>query len=183
VPVLLLLFAVLGLIVVVILLTPLTLVMRYRAGRTRRQARGWVASLNLAALTLSVVLWLTATSLTSVWVPGSLHYGLAGLAIGGLLGIIGLALTRWDGTPGRLHFTPNAWIVLFITIVVAARIAYGLWRTWHAWDAGFDHTSAVVVDGIRGSLAAAGIVLGYYFTFWLGILRRVRRHHTKTVSS
>jgi hypothetical protein len=181
VPVLLLLFAAVGVILVVVLLTPVSLVMRYRAGRTRRQARGWVASVNIAALALSVVLWLTATGITSFWVPGSLAYAVAGLAVGGLLGLVGLALTRWDTTPDRLHFTPNAWIVLFITVVVAARIAYGIWRTWHAWDAGFDHTSVVVVDGIRGSLAAAGIVLGYHLTFWLGILRRVRRHQPTTM--
>jgi hypothetical protein len=176
VPVLFVLFALVGVILLAILLMPVSLVMRYRAGRTRRQARGWAAALNIAALTLSIVLWLTATALASFWTPGSLHYGLAGLAIGGLLGIIGLALTRWDATPGRLHFTPNAWIVFFITIVVAARIIYGLWRTWHAWQSGFDHTSLVVIDGIRGSLAAAGIVLAYHFTFWLGVLRRLRQH-------
>jgi hypothetical protein len=176
VPILFLLFAVLGMSLAVILLIPLSLVMRYRAGRARRQARGWVASLNIAALALSVALWLTATAVTSLWVPGSLAYALAGLAIGGLLGVGGLALTRWDATSDRLHFTPNAWIVLFITVAVAARVAYGVWRTWHAWESGFDHTSSTVVDGVRGSLAAAGIVLGYYLTFWLGVLRRVRRH-------
>jgi hypothetical protein len=174
VPVLLLLFAALGVILAVVLLMPVSLVMRYRSGRARRQARGWVASFNIAALALSVMLWLTATGVTAFWVPGSLEYALAGLAIGGLVSVVGLALTRWDATPDTLHFTPNAWIVLLITVVVAARIAYGIWRTWHAWEAGFDHTSSVVVDGIRGSLAAAGIVLGYYFTFWLGVLRRIR---------
>jgi hypothetical protein len=137
VPLLLLLFAVLGVILAVILLTPVSLVMRYRAGRTRRQARGWVASLNIAALALSVALWLTATGLTSFWLPGSLKYAVAGLAIGSLPGTLGLALTRWDATADRLHFTPNAWIVLFITVVVATRIAYGVWRTWHG------HTGAV----------------------------------------
>jgi hypothetical protein len=183
VPILLLLFAALGMILAMVLLMPVSLVMRYRAGRTRRQARGWVASLNIAAVALSVVLWLTATGMTSFWVSGSLEYALSGLAIGGLLGVVGLALTRWDTTPDTLHFTPNAWIVLFITVVVAARIAYGVIRTWHAWEAGFDNTSLVVVDGIRGSLAAAGIVLGYYLTFWLGVLRRVRHHQPTTIGS
>lgn len=175
-PILFLLAALGVILALAVLLMPVSLVMRYRAGRTRRQARSWVASLNLAALALSVVLWLTATGVTSFWIPFSLRYALAGLTIGGLLGVVGLTLTRWDTRPGSLHFTPNAWIVLFITVVVAARIAYGIWRTWHAWEAGFDHTSSIVVDGVRGSLAAAGIVLGYYFTFWLGVLRRVRRH-------
>jgi hypothetical protein len=180
VPILLLLLVALGVILVIVILTPVSLVLRYRAGRARRQARSWVASLNIVALALSVVLWLTATGLTSFWVPRSLEYALAGLAIGGLLGLAGLALTRWDSTTDRLHFTPNAWIVLFITVVVAARITYGVWRTWQAWEAGFDHTSLIAIDGLRGSLAAAGIVLGHYLVFWVGVLRRVRRHRMTT---
>jgi hypothetical protein len=181
VPILLLLLAVLAAIVAAILLMPLSLVMRYRAGRARRQARGWVAALNIAVLALSVLLWLTATAATSLWVPSSLKYALAGLAIGALLGVVGLALTRWDAASGSLRFTPNAWMVLMITAVVTARIAYGAWRTWQAWDAGFDHTSSIVIDGVRGSLAAAGIVLGYYLTFWLGVWRRTRQHATVTL--
>ena len=175
VPFLLLPIVLLGAVLVVVLLIPVSLVMRYRAGRTRRQARGWIATVNIVGLALSIVLWLTTVALTSIWVAGVSGHALAGLAIGGLLGIVGLMLTQWDVAPGSLHFTPNAWIVLFITVVVAARIAYGGWRTWHAWDAGFDHTSLILIDGVRGSLAAAGIVLGYYLMFWLGVLRRVRR--------
>ena len=175
-PFLLVPLVLLGAIFLAVLFIPVSLVLRYRAGRTRREARPWIASLNIAALVLSVVLWLTTVALTSFWVSGVSGYALSGLAIGGGLGIAGLALTRWESASGRLHFTPNAWIVLFITVVVAARIAYGSWRTWHAWETGFDHTSSTVLDGIRGSLAAAGIVLGYYLTFWLGVLRRTRRH-------
>jgi hypothetical protein len=175
VPFLLLPIALLAVILVIALLIPVSLVMRYRAGRTRREARRWVASLNVAALALSIVMWLTTVAFTSIWVPGASGYALAGLAIGGLLGVAGLTLTRWEASPGSLHFTPNAWIVLFVTVVVAARIAYGGWRTWHAWDAGVDYTSSILIDGLRGSLAAAGIVLGYYLTFWLGVLRRIRR--------
>jgi hypothetical protein len=178
VPFLLVPIVLLAAILVAVLLIPVSLVMRYRAGRTRREARRWVASLNLAGLTLSVALWLTTVAVTSIWIPGLSRYALAGLAIGGLLGVVGLWLTRWEAAPGRLHFTPNAWIVLFVTVVVAARIAYGGWRTWHAWDVAVAHTSSILIDGVRGSFAAAGIVLGYYLTFWLGVLRQIRRHQT-----
>ena len=104
------------------------------------------------------------------------RYALAGLVLGGLLGAAGLALTRWETTPRALHFTPNPWLVLFVTVVVSARLAYGVWRVWHAWDAGLDDTSPIVASGLGGSLAAGGIVLGYYVAFWIGVLRRVRRH-------
>lgn len=175
-PFLLLPIVLLGAVLVVVLLIPVSLTMRYRAGRSRRQARRWSASLNITALAFSLVLWLVTVVLTSIWVPGVSGYALAGAATGGLLGVVGLMLTRWDAASGSLHFTPNAWIVLFVTLVVAARIAYGGWRTWHAWESGLDYNSSILTDGIRGSLAAAGIVLGYYLTFWLGVLRRVRGH-------
>ncbi len=102
---------------------------------------------------------------------------------GVLLGLAGLALTRWEDAPRALHFTPNAWLVLFVTVVVAARLAYGLWRTWLAWNAGLDHTSEVVASGLQGSFAAGGIVLGYYLAFWIGVLRRLRRHQRRAAAS
>jgi hypothetical protein len=55
------------------------------------------------------------------------------------------------------------------------RVAYGFVRVWQEWQAGFDHTSASVADGIRNSLAAGGLVLGYYLTFWIGVRRRIKR--------
>jgi hypothetical protein len=176
VPLLVILIVVLGLMLAVVLLMPVALVLRYRAGRARRQARSWVASVNIAALGFSVTLCLAAASAMSFWVPGALVYALGGLAAGVLLGAAGLALTRWEATRNRVHFTPNAWVVLFVTLVVSARLAYGVWRIWHAWHAGFDYDSRIVADGVRGSLAAGGILLGYYFTFWVGVLRQVRRH-------
>lgn len=175
-PFLLIPVVLLGAILVAVLLIPVSLVMRYRTGRTRRQARGWTATFNIVALAVSILLWLTTVAFTSIWIPGALMYALAGLALGFLLGIVGLTMTRWDVNPGSLHFTPNAWIVLFVTLVVAARMAYGAWRTWHAWETWGTPTSAVLLDSLTGSMAAAGLVLGYYLTFWLGVRRRIRRH-------
>jgi hypothetical protein len=179
VPLLIVLILALAIVLVMVLMLPVSLVMRYRAGRTRRQARGWVAALNVGTLGFSVLLYLAAAGITSVWAPGALTYALAGLAAGGLLGWAGLVLARWDVTPRTLHFTPNAALVLLVTVVVAARLAYGVWRTWHAWEAGLDHTSAIVAAGLRGSLAAGGVVLSYYFIFWIGVLQRVRRHQRR----
>jgi len=39
---------------------------------------------------LAVLIWLATTGVTSFWAPGALAYALAGLASGGLLGIVGL---------------------------------------------------------------------------------------------
>jgi hypothetical protein len=181
VPLLFVLVILLAVVLAIVVLVPVSLVLRYRAGKARRQARGWVASLNVGSLALSVVLCLAVAGVTSLWLPGALTYVLAGLAAGSLLGAAGLALARWESTAHTLHFTPKGWLVLIVTAVVAARLTYGVWRAWHAWgEAGLDETSRIVASGVGGSLAAAGLVLGYYLTFWIGVLRRVRLHQRRS---
>ena len=68
------------------------------------------------------------------------------------------------------------WLVLGITLVVTARVVYGFWRTWHAWRAAYEHTAVIAAAGVAGSLAAGGVVLGYYVIYWAGVRRRIRRH-------
>jgi hypothetical protein len=157
-------------------LMPLSLVLRYRASTARRMARGWVAVLNVAALTVSVALFLGAAAITTYWAPTALRYALGGLATGMLLGLLGLWWSRWEATPGALHYTPNRWLVLAIMLVVGARLLYGLWRAWHAWQAAGGDESWLAAAGVAGSLAAGAVVLGYYLAFGLGVWGRFKRH-------
>ena len=159
-----------------IVLTPLALVHRYRLGTARRRARGWVAAVNAVGLALSVVLFLVGAALTSLWIPNTLSYAVGGLVGGSLLGLAGLALTRWESSPGSLHYTPNRWLVLAITLVVAARVAFGFWRSWHAWRTTDGYASWAAASGAAGSLAAGAVVLGYYLIYWLGVRRRLGRN-------
>lgn len=172
-PVLLLLLVI---VLVVIALIPISLVQRYRVGAARRVARGWVATLNLAALTLSVVLVLISAALTNVWVPEALRFSAMGLAGGALLGLIGISLTRWEATPQALHYTPPRLLVLLVTLIVTARILFGFWRAWRAWDAGMDRPAWFVGGEVAGTMAAGAVVLGYYLAFWLGVRYRLKRH-------
>jgi hypothetical protein len=158
-----------------IVLMPVSLVIRYRAGTARRQARGWVAMLNLVGLGISTALFLLGAALANIWVPQALAYSLLGLLGGFALGIIGLWLSRWERGPQSLHYTPNRWLVLAVTLLVTARILFGLWRSWHTWHHA-PGDSALAAFGVAGSLAAGAVVLGYYLSFWLGIRRRLRRH-------
>lgn len=159
-----------------VLLLPLSLVQRYRVGTARRPARGWVVALNLAGLSLSTVAFLATAAVTNTWVPQAFRYALTGLATGCVLGTFGLLLTRWEGGGRSLHYTPNRWLVLGITLVVTARVLYGFWRTWHAWRAAYEHAAVIAASGVAGSLAAGGVVLGYYVIYWAGVRRRIRRH-------
>jgi hypothetical protein len=172
------LVAVLAFALVVILLaialSPLALVQRYRLGTARRRARGWVATFNAAGLAVSVVMFVSGAALTSLWIPGAFQHALAGLIGGSLVGFVGLALTRWESLPGGLYYTPNRWLVLAITLIVAARIAFGFWRSWNAWYTTLDYTAWAAASGAAGSLAAGAVVLGYYLVYWLGVRRRLR---------
>jgi hypothetical protein len=162
-------------ILVVIALTPLLLVQRYRVGTARRRARGWSATLNVVAFSLSSALFLVSALLISFWIPNAAMHALAGFVGGCALGLLGLALSRWEVAPGSLYYVPNRWLVLGITLVVSARLAFGFWRSWQAWRATPEDFSWAASAGVAGSLAAGAVVLGYYLAYWLGVRRRVRR--------
>src|SRR4051812_25389767 len=158
-----------------IALVPFSLWQRYRLGTSRQRARGWLATLNLVGLSLSAIVFLVSAGFTSFWVPNALRYSAAGLLGGCILGVIGLRLTRWEPSRDALHYTPNRLLVLAITLLVTARIGYGLWRTVHAWHTGLGDVAWYGVSTISGSMAAGAVVLGYYLAYWLGVRRRILR--------
>jgi hypothetical protein len=173
VPLLIVAFALFA-ILAVIALTPFTLVQRYRLGTARRRARGWSSTVNVVGLAFSSALFLAGATIVSLWVPNAMTQTLAAFAGGCLLGLVGLALSEWESARGSLYYTPNRWLVLGITLLVTARLAFGFWRSWQAWRATPDYASWAAA-GAAASLAGA-VVLGYYLTFWFGVRRRLRQH-------
>ncbi len=134
-----------------------------------------MASINVAGMTLSAALFLASAAVTNIWVPDAFRYTAAGLTAGCVLGICGLLLTRWEAGHGALHYTPNRWLVLGITLVVTARVSYGFWRSWESWRAGLEGRSWFIASGLAGSMAAGALVLGYYLTYWAGVRRQLKR--------
>jgi hypothetical protein len=163
----------------VVALIPLSLIQRYRIGTSRQRARGWLAAINLTGLALSAVLFLISAALTSIWIPGALIYAAGGLGVGLVLGMIGLWLTRWEASTVALHYTPNRPLVLGMMLIVGSRVLYGLWRAWESWSAGLRGESWLVDAGVRESMAAGAVVLGYYLAYWSGVRRRYRRHASR----
>jgi hypothetical protein len=161
--------------VLVAALMPLILVQRYRMGSARRVARPWVASLSLAAMLFSAAFFLVTAALSTFWVPEALTFAAAGLAVGLAAGTIGLWLTRWEATPRSFHYTPNRWLVLAITLLVSARVMYGLWRSWTVVQAGISGTSAAAAFGVAETGGTAAIVIGYYLAYSAGLRRRIRQ--------
>jgi hypothetical protein len=176
-----LLLLVLLLPLVLIVLMPLILIQRYRVGTARRMARPWMATLNVALMAFSAICFLAGSAITSVWVPNALTGAAAGVAIGAGLGLVGLLLTRWEHTAATLHYTPNRWLVLIVTFVVSARVLYGLWRSWTVAQSGVSGTPIVMAFGIPESLAAGGMVIGYYFAYGLGVRSRIVKWRVRGV--
>ena len=160
-------------------LIPFSLVQRYRVGTSRRQARSWIITVNLVAIVLSIGFFLAGAAVTTIWVPRALSSSIAGLLGGCVVGFVGLALTRWETRSDAMHYTPNRWLVLGITLVVTVRLLYSLVRAWHSWRLAGDDASWLAAAGVAGSLAAGAVVLGYYLVYWFGIrwkLRHVRKY-------
>jgi hypothetical protein len=158
----------------VIALIPLSLIGRFRMATLRRPARTWIATFNVVGLALSIGMFLFSAMIVSQLVPDALIYTLVGLTVGCLLGLLATKLIRWETIRGRLHYTPNKWLGLSVTLVVAARLLYGFWRSWRAWQSAIDHTDWVASSGVAGSMAAGAVVLGYYLIFWAGVRGHLR---------
>lgn len=158
-----------------IALIPFSLIQRFRMGTMRRRAIRWVIGLNAFGTLMSVMLFLAGAAITTSWIPGTLPYTAAGLAAGCVAGAVGLALTRWERAGGRLYYTPNRWLVLGITLVVAARVFYGFYRSYEAWQATLDRMAWIAASGVATSMSAGAVVLGYYLVYWFGVRRRLRR--------
>ena len=160
----LLLFVLLALAGVVLL----SLALRYRAGTARRQARRWVASLNVWLTGFSAVFFLSFTLLLSFWVPSAFRFAVIGMACGAILGLLGLALTRWEHRPNGLFYTPNRWLAVVITLAIAARFIYGWWRATHSSVSSNQHW-LMTASGTELSLAVAAGLIGYYLVYSVGV--------------
>ena len=161
--------------VALIALMPFILIQRYRVGSARRMARPWMAAFNFWVMLFSAICFLAGAAVTAFWVPRAFNGAVAGVLLGLALGVVGLVLTRWESTPATLHYTPNRWLVLIVTFIVSARVLYGLWRSWTVAEAGIYGTPMVLAFGIPESLAAGGMVIGYYVAYSVGVRRRIRR--------
>ena len=155
------------------LLLPVSLWARYRAGRARRRAQGWVIRGNAWLLVVSCALYLLSAWIASGWIEHALRDaalgGLAGIGVG----IVGLWLTRFEHDDSGFFFTPNRWLVLALTVLVAARIAVGLWLAWRSTGAAAGHLDAWLQAG--SLFGVAGVLLGYYLAYTWGLRARLPR--------
>jgi hypothetical protein len=158
----------------------LSLAVRYRAGTARRQARRWVASLNVWVTSFSVLFFLSFTLLLSFWVGSAFRFALIGMAFGGILGLVGLAMTRWESQPEGLFYTPSRWLALLVTLTIAARFVYGWWRaTYSGSPSSGDQHWLIAASGTQLSVAVAAGLIAYYLVYSIGVRLRVTRHEQR----
>jgi len=160
---------------VMIGLTPWLLIQRYRAGSARRAARKWTAGLAIFSTTLSAVFLLISAAFTNIWVSYAFGDSALGLACGCLLGVIGVALTRWETSIRTFHYTPNRALVLFVTLIITARVLFGIYRTIVAAQSGISGHQLIGAFGVAESLGAGAVVIGYYLAYNVGVLWKIRR--------
>ena len=180
-PLLLLLvpLALLALVALWVVLLPFGLWQRYRLGKARRRALRWAVHVNAWALAVSIVLFLAGAWLGGHWIAGALPHAALGLASGTALGIVGVWLSRFEHTERGLYYTPNRWLALGLTLLVAGRIALGLWQAWHHLRGGGAAQS--LPDDQASLLAIGGLLLGYYAAYAFGVRRRLAPHPDRRV--
>src|SRR5438552_17340404 len=158
------------------------LALRHRAGTARRQARRWVASLNVSMTSFSAVFFLSFTLLLSFWVRSAFGFALTGMCVGGILGLLGLAMTRWESQDEGLFYTPSRWLAFLIVFAIAARFVYGLWRATHSGSRvsapGGQHW-LIPASGTPLSLAVAAGLIGYYLVYSIGVRLQLTRHEQR----
>jgi len=158
----------------------LSLALRYRAGTARRQARRWVASMNVWATTFSTIFFLSFTLLLSFWLESAFRYALVGIGAGAVLGLLGLTLTRWESRPDGLFYTPSRWLAFIVVFVIAARVLHGWWRATHPGSSAA--TGQHWFNGASGtqlSLAVAAGLIAYYLVYSIGVLLTIIRHEQR----
>jgi hypothetical protein len=158
----------------------LSLALRYRAGTARRRGRRWVATMNVWMTIFSAVLFLFVVFLMSFWLGPTLRFALAGMAIGAVLGLLGLALTRWEVEEEGLFYTPSRWLALLITFAITVRFIYGWWHATHPGNsASGSQPWLMTASAAQLSFAVAAGLIGYYLVYAIGVRLRLSRHERR----
>lgn len=156
-----------------VVLLPFAMVQRYRYGRARRRAQPWIVRANAWLLALSALLLFPAAWISSRWIDHALRDATIGLLSGIAIGIVGVWSSRFESTPQGLYYTPNRWLVLLLTSLLAARIALGAWLGWqHLQSAPATAGWSVWLDR-GGLLVVAAVLMGYYLAYAWGLRRRL----------
>jgi len=94
---------------------------------------------------------------------------LGGAAIGAILGMYGLRLTKFEQTPQGLFYTPNAHLGVALSVALIVRIGFRLVQVTYMAP-----TDAAPPNAFLSSpftLAIFGTLAAYYVTYAIGLIR------------
>lgn len=151
---------------------PLVVWQRYRRGRARQRVRGWALRLNAWSMLVSAAVFLVGAWIAGLWIGHALAQASLGVLVGSAIGVAGAWLARIERDAGGVFHTPNHWLVLALTLVVAVRIAYGLWHL-PLWHDDVTHSAWLARQG--GLLAVGGLLLGHYLAYAWALRWRLGR--------
>nr|WP_243853007.1 DUF1453 domain-containing protein [Luteibacter anthropi] len=102
--------------------------------------------------------------------------GFAGLLVGGALGLLGLRLTRFElGTGGQDCYIPNPWIGAALTALLLGRLAWRFLVLAPMFGGAQAHPHAPAPGNSPLTMVIAGLTIGYYMAYYIGILMHHRR--------
>lgn len=141
------------------------------------------------AMTVRVVILAGVIALLGLAGLQDLHLaeGLAaGVACGALIGLVGLKLTRFvtDAEKGDCY-VPNAWIGALLTALLLARLAYRFLVEMPAIEQAAAHPGATPADVVYHplTLLVVGLLMGYYLSYYAGLLIHHRRYQASQSST
>ena len=142
-------------------------------GRQRvLEGRMWV---RIGLLTVFTVVVITLAIIGPAHDPTVLQGLIAGIGCGAALGYVGLRHTKFEVTPEGRFYTPHTYIGLVVTALFVGRLLY---RYLSVYNGTLPPTTpgggfAATFHG-PFTLAAFGVVVGYYVLYYLGVLQRTR---------
>jgi hypothetical protein len=133
--------------------------------------------MNMWMTSFSALFFLSFALLFSFWVGSAFRFALIGMGVGGILGLLGLALTRWESRSEGLFYTPSRWLAFIIVLAIAARVVYGWWHATHpGGNATGNHHWLITASDTQLSLAVAAGLIGYYLVYSIGVRLHLTRH-------
>lgn len=163
------------------LLVPLTLVplvVLLMARRLRRFfGRQPIRTRRMQARIVIVAALVVVFGSSSAGHPQVLEGLAGGVAAGVALALLGLRLTRFEiGASGGDCYIPNAWIGGVLAAVLLGRLAYRMSVLMPAMDQAQSQQYALQhVTHTPLTMAAFGLVFGYYVAYYTGLLVHHRR--------
>jgi len=160
-------------------LAPVVLLMLYRRLRRhigRQPLQAWRVGLRLAGVSIAAI------ALLLIGLAGGLGGSMAGLGVlaglggGMVLGSYGLRLTRFEATSDGRFYTPNAWLGIGLSALMLGRLAYRFVAVRSASQVALMGDSTVLGMLHRSplTLAIAGLLVGYFLRYSLGLWRATR---------